>query len=542
MRRATAAALVSVFALAVLPRSVVAQGEDAAQLRPGTLRITLAPDWSRWDHRFGEGTPGYAKGALEPAGIDFSSDSLGIGQLPFLQGVQTRVRNLTGLSAFRLNLGRAQLTLNTSVRVVPLGLELGVTRRLAIGVVVPIVRSRVEAFLLGPDTAGGDSATRGNVGWNPAWVDTTAGAAFRAQVDSVLQALADQVANGPPDLRQDAQDMLDAICDLWALSYPTSAGAAGPCPGADPYGSALLPVGDTEAGDRLTNWLDSTHADYDSLRQQYLALRDTLPQFPLGFALPTTPLDSAGLRRFFTDPNGPLAADSLTSIVRTRLGDVEVSASYQLADRARLRTLVTLIARLPTGYVDSKDNLIDVGTGDHQLDVEVGVRNDIVLGSAFWIHAGGRYGMQFPDQLDRRVSPANLPFAPFAASARVERDLGDYVAIDMVPNWRLDDAFSLGLGWHYFRQGATRFSYTDPTDEARIGLPASVLDRETAITRMRIGAGMTFSTLSRYAAGRARLPYTVTASYQNTFWGTGGRVSAASVFNLTIRGYVTVWR
>ena len=209
MRRATAAALVSVFALAVLPRSVVAQGEDAAQLRPGTLRITLAPDWSRWDHRFGEGTPGYAKGALEPAGIDFSSDSLGIGQLPFLQGVQTRVRNLTGLSAFRLNLGRAQLTLNTSVRVVPLGLELGVTRRLAIGVVVPIVRSRVEAFLLGPDTAGGDSATRGNVGWNPAWVDTTAGAAFRAQVDSVLQALADQVANGPPDLRQDAQDMLD---------------------------------------------------------------------------------------------------------------------------------------------------------------------------------------------------------------------------------------------------------------------------------------------------------------------------------------------
>jgi len=121
MRRATAAALVSVFALAVLPRSVVAQGEDAAQLRPGTLRITLAPDWSRWDHRFGEGTPGYARGALEPAGIDFSSDSLGVGQLPFLQGVQTRVRNITGLSAFRLNLGRAQLTLNTNVRVVPLG-------------------------------------------------------------------------------------------------------------------------------------------------------------------------------------------------------------------------------------------------------------------------------------------------------------------------------------------------------------------------------------------------------------------------------------
>jgi hypothetical protein len=543
MRRATAAALVSVFALAVLPRSVVAQGEDAAQLRPGTLRITLAPDWSRWDHRFGEGTPGYARGALEPAGIDFSSDSLGIGQLPFLSGVETRVRNLTGLSAFRLNLGRAQLTLNTSVRVVPLGLELGITRRLAIGVTVPIVRSRVEAFLLGPDTVGGGAATRGNVGWNPAFLDPAAMDMFRLQVESVLQALAERAASGDAQ----AQAMLDAIapqlCDLWALSYPAGGGAAGPCPATDPYGSTLLPVGGTEAADSLANRLDGTRAAYEELRQEYREDGDTmLPAFDQAFPLPDAPLDSNDLRRFFFDRGGQLAADSLTSVLRTRLGDIEAGATYQLAARPWLRSLLTVVVRLPTGYVDSKDNLIDVGTGDHQLDVEVGLRNDIVLGSAFWIHAGGRYGMQFPDQLDRRVSPAHLPFAPFAASARVKRDLGDYVAIDIVPNWRLDDAFSLGLGWHYFRQGATRFSYPDPTDEARIGLPASVLDRETAITRMRIGAGMTFSTLSRYAAGRARLPYTVTASYQNTFWGTGGRVSAASVFNLTIRGYVTVWR
>jgi len=548
MRRATAAALVSVFVLAVLPRSVVAQGEDAAQLSPGTLRITLAPDWSRWDHRFGEGTPGYARGALEPAGIDFSSDSLGTGQLPFLQGVQTRVRNLTGLSAFRLNLGRAQLTLNTSVRVVPLGLELGITRRLAIGVTVPIVRSRVEAFLLGPDTGAAAAATRGNVGWNPAFLTPGALDTFRLEVDSMLNALAAQAASGPPALRAQAQAMLagmqSQLCDLWALAGSlTPADAASPCAAAgDAQVAPLLPDTGSEAGRAITAWLGGAQANYEQLRAQYAALGVTLPGFALGFALPTTPLDSAGLRRFLTDRNGPLAADSLTSVVRTRLGDVEVGASYQLADRARLRTLVTLIARLPTGYVDSKDNLIDVGTGDHQLDVEVGLRNDIVLGSAFWIHAGGRYGMQFSDQLDRRVSPANLPFAPFAASARVKRDLGDYVAIDIVPNWRLDDAFSLGLAWRYFRQGATRFGYTDPADEARIGLPASVLDRETAITRMRIGAGMTFSTLSRYAAGRARLPYTVTASYQNTFWGAGGRVSAASVFNLTIRGYVRVWQ
>jgi hypothetical protein len=544
MRRATAATLVAVLVLAALPRPAAAQGEDAAPLRPGTLRITLAPDWSRWDRRFGDGTAGYARGALEPAAIDFSSDALGVGQLPFLQGVESRVRNITGLSAFRLNLGRAQLTLNTSVRVVPLGFELGLTRRLAIGVMVPLVRSRVEAFLLGPDTS---AAARGNVGWNPAFLNPGAADAFRQQVDSVLNALAAQAASGPPALRAQAQALLAGIqpqlCDLWALAGSLSPeDAASLCaPAGLAQVAPFLPDTGSEAGRAITGWLGSAQTNYEQLRTQYAALGVALPGFTRGLALPTTPLDSADLRRFFTDRGGPLAADSLTSIVRTRLGDIEVGASYQLADRARLRTRVTMVARLPTGFVDSKDNLIDVGTGDHQLDIEVGVRNDVILGGAFWVHVGGRYGVQFADQLDRRVSPANLPFAAFLSSARVKRNLGDYLAVDLVPNWRLDDAFSLGLGWHYFRQGATRFSYADPADEARIGLRASVLDQETAITRMRIGAGMTFSTLSRYAAGRARLPYTVTASYQNTFWGEGGRVPAASVFNLTIRGYVRVW-
>jgi hypothetical protein len=544
MPRATAAVLL---VLATLPRSVAAQGEDARPLRAGTLRISLAPDWSRWDHRFGEGTPGFADGALEPAGVDFSTDSLGTAQLPFLTSLETRIRNVTGLSAFRLNLGRARLTLNHSYRVVPLALELGLTRRLAIGVVVPIVRSRVEVFLLGPDTAGGDAATRGNVGWNPAYLTAGSLDGFRLQVDSVLQALAFQATNGPPALQAQAQAMLDALgpplCELWAVTGPASAAdAAGPCAA---FGTAeaapFLPDTASEAGRAILAWLASAQTSYDQLSQQYAAQGITLPGFASGLMLPLVPLDSTDLRRFFFDRAGPVAADSLTSVLRTRLGDIEVGATFQLADRARLRSQLAVVVRLPTGYVDSKDNLVDVGTGDHQLDVEVGLRTDLVLGRALWVHAGGRFGRQFADQLERRVSPANLPFAPRASLALVRRDLGDYAALDLVPNWRLDDAFSLGVGWHWFRQGPSRHSYVTATDQTRIGWPASVLDQETAVSRMRVGAGLTFSTLSRYAAGRASLPYTVTASWQNTFWGEGGRVPAASVFNLTIRGYVRIW-
>lgn len=79
-------------------------------------------------------------------------------------------------------------------------------------------------------------------------------------------------------------------------------------------------------------------------------------------------------------------------------------------------------------------------------------------------------------------------------------------------------------------------------DATRIGLAASVLDQETEMTALRLGAGITFSTLGRYAAGRASLPYTVTASYNRVFSGSGGNVPAASSFSLLLRGYITLWR
>jgi hypothetical protein len=55
---------------------------------------------------------------------------------------------------------------------------------------------------------------------------------------------------------------------------------------------------------------------------------------------------------------------------------------------------------------------------------------------------------------------------------------------------------------------------------------------------MRVGAGVTFSTLNRYLEGRTRLPYRVTWSYQRTFYGLGGQVERASVMSLAIEAYV----
>lgn len=549
MPRPRAAALLSLLALFILPRAAAAQGEDAVPLRPGMIRLGIAPDWARWNRRFGSGTPGYADGSLEPLAVDFTAESLGVGRLPFLAPAQSTLRSVTGLPAFLMNLGRAEITMNASVRVVPLTLEMGLTRRVGLSVMVPLVRARTEVFVLGPssDTARAAAWTRGNVGFNPRLDRPDTLRSFLTQVDSALIALQRQAASGPASLRAQAQSTLNSLqpllCGLYTLGAGSAANAGSLCYSATPAAySPLLPVDTSAAGDSIIMRLQRAETSYQQLQAQYAAMGVTLPPLDAQYALPKGPIDSLGIRRLFSDPGMPLAGDSLTTIVRTRLGDMEVAASFQLADGDRLRSQLVVLARLPTGHVDSKDNFVDLATGDRQLDVEVGLRNDLVVGGNFWVHVGGRFGTQKADQLERRVAPADFPFAPLASTALVRRQLGSYYAVDVVPNWRLDDAFSLGLGYHYFHQNRTEFSYVNPGDELVIGLPASVLDQETEISRMRIGAGITFSTIARYAARRASLPYTVSASYQNTLWGRGGAVPQASVFHLTIRAYFGVRR
>ena len=542
MRLAILAA-VGFLAGSIAPGPVLAQGESAAPLRPHSFRLTVGTDWSHWTDRFGSPTPinpNLAEGAREPIGTYFGAESLGTKQLGFLAPTEAQLRALSGVSGYLLNVGRAKLTLDASWRSTPFRLEYAASRRLGFTATVPLVRTRMSVFLAGPDTS--KAATLGNVGLNTAYLTPGALDAFRTQADAALRALRTQAASGPLALRPQAQSQLTAlqplVCGLYSLGAGSPSDATSPCFVATPIAQAIqLPVATREVGDSLTSRLAQGETSYAALAAQYAAVGVTLPAFNSAYALPPTAIDSSGIKRFFSDPAGPLAGDSLNEVVHTRLGDIELGAWYQIANRSRWRSQLALTVRLPTGYVDSKDNFIDLGTGTHETGVEVAMRNDLVAGPNLWFHLAGRYGMQTADQLARRVSPWYLPFAPPGSTATVKRKLGDYFGVDLVPNWQLNDAFGVGIGWHYYHQAATTYSYVDPTDLARIGLAADVLGLATSTSRMRIGAGVTFSTLDRFAHHRARLPYRVTWAYNTTFYGRGGQVPKASVMQVMIQAY-----
>ncbi|OYV64530.1 MAG: hypothetical protein B7Z72_13115, partial [Gemmatimonadetes bacterium 21-71-4] len=203
---------------------------------------------------------------------------------------------------------------------------------------------------------------------------------------------------------------------------------------------------------------------------------------------------------------------------------------------------IILTTRFPTGTAPSATSFTDLGTGTHQYGFDLALANDIRLGERLLIHGVARAGGGAADQIPMRVTPPDLPFAPIAQVATIKRTPGSYLGLDLDPVWMLDDAFSVRILYRFFARGATRHSYVDPADAARVGLPASVLDEGTAMHWMRIGAGVTFSTLDRFTKGLASLPYTLTVSYENTVWGRAGRVPQESVFRMTLRAYVNLFQ
>jgi hypothetical protein len=513
-RTAWLLAALALAATAVLPEPLAAQAEFAVPLRPGQLRLDITPFWLSWDQQFDPTAPG----TLVPIAAPYASDSFGVAQVPALQSLQDQIGQASGQTGFALDLGRTEVALTKSIRTIPIGFELGLTRRLAIGATVPIVRSRVDVgFRV-------DSSRAGNVYWNN--TASPGDSTFRSQMSDALAALRYQADSGPPALRPSAQEMLDNL----QLYYNVS-------------GAPLLPRTSTAAGAGITSAVAAAESSYAQLAAQYLGSGVSLPTLTAALPLPdsASTLRREDLERLFSDPALPFAADTFGTVVRTGIGDVSTHLTYQLADGDAVRSQILLTVRFPTGTPPSASTFTDLGTGTHQLGLDAALASDLRIGSHLLLHTVIRGGGAASDHLPMRVTPADLPFASLAQLATIRRTPARYVALDLDPVWMLDDAFSVRVLYSFFSQGATRHSYVDPMDSVRVGFPASTLDEGTAMRWMRVGAGVTFSTIDRYTHGLASLPYTLTVSYQNTIWGRLGFVPKLSRFSVTLRAYISLF-
>jgi hypothetical protein len=479
----------------------------------GNLRVTFDPRIVTWDRRYVNTT------AWEPLGAPLTGDTVGSAHIPAVAQLEQDVRTATGLSGFLASLGRGLLSVRQERRSYPVTAELGVTDRLAVSVMVPLVRVATRTRLqLSP--------TGSNLGRNP--LHSQAGAVavydnFFTQFEDALAELADSIAAmhyGCPTSPKCAQAQAlaaqgDAVRDaLHRAVY-----------GLGSVGSPFMPLADSDAGRAIGTTVGTIQLDLDTAYH--------IPSFADSLLLSVDSLGESTMAAALTDPVGGFGYRfaPFRNSFRIGLGDVELAAKYRLVAGSAYRAAVVGIARLPTAGRDSADDFLRQSLGDHQLDFEGRVIQELIVAGRAWLNLAVRAGVQRAGTRFVRVASPAAVLVPAQAGVLLRWDPGDYVAVDFAPLYRVNRRFGAGLTLGYWSRGRDHFTFRSPQDATdlagRLGMPAaaSVLDEGTSERWLRVGAAVTVVGASVEGG----------FSIEQTISGEGGRVPAATVFRIVLR-------
>lgn len=439
------------------PRPLIGQGglghlDDATVAPRGHLRIRAITVWNRFDSRF-------TASGTTALGAPFTTDSLGSRQVGALGATESLVQS-TAASPFVLSLGRSRLDARAREEVVPIGLEYGLTDRVSVGLIVPIVRRRVAVQFrldstganVGPNRQRFDPAVQQN---NTLLQTQFEGAA--AQLEARLQSCqANPAGAGCATLlaRQSEAQLLILSSRAFAGDLAALYG------GGISQGMAFVPI--TQSGAQTA--IELRVADYNARYRDLLATStNPIP------GRPTPAGGPAGSSEFQQYLTRELDRDSLATEERSGIGDVEVGVTALLLDRVRSETRrlgtqlsVQTSVRLPTGSRQSPSEIADLRLG-------TGLR---VAGRAALDVSVGRLGL---------LSVADLAYAPDTAGGAGHGRDTRTVGIHVAPRYHL----SAPLSFHA--------AYSLRTADVSGG-------------QQFVGGGVTYSTLAAYRANGGPLP------------------------------------
>ena len=224
-------------------------------------------------------------------------------------------------------------------------------------------------------------------------------------------------------------------------------------------------------------------------------------------------------------------------------GDCEIATKLRLAGRGAAAgdggtpyaATLAAVVRLPTGHLNSPNDLFAIPSGDHQTDLEGRLTQELTVAGHLWLNLSIRAARQLGGGTRaRRVGPEDVLLLPRATLATLAWKSGSSVAVDFAPLLRLHRFFGAGPTLSYFTKQRDRYTFLSAQDStalaARLGAPrsASVLDAGTSQRRLRLGWAMSYLGPGLEAG----------MSVEQTVSGAGGRVPATTVFRLVLR----TWR
>ena len=505
-------------------QATLSHTDDAIPIPGGWVRLSVGNTWERYDSRFGES-------ATVGLGDELSTDSLGPRQLPRLSPIEGGLQTLTKNPAQRLTFGRLEVRSDARIVTTPIALEYGITRRLSLGVVVPIVQTRRTAQVRVNQRAAGDTTKTGNVGMLPESKRAAQAVSNRGVVNNLTNAAASLTGL----LTRCTQNPLATECNTVRGNEAAAAEAARRA--TEVAGAVTVAYGVTAqtavvaplAGGALAKTIDGELA----------ALQAQLATYIPGTVIGT--LGTATTEFSYIDLQGRTNApgllqselggglDSIATTERIGVGDVEVRARVLVLERVQGDSLPPRafqyrlglggIVRFATSRPDSAIDLIDIGTGE---GAGLEVRSALDLsGGRVGATIAGRYATYFERTVN--VPLVGYPIAgwPYPEFGEVSRKAGNVVGLDVTPRFFVGDWLAFEGLYGYEHTDAPTFTGATPSPcSACVPLPNSILP--VPWTVQRIGFGVRYSTVDSFLRRRARYPIEVSYRHLETITGDAG--------------------
>ena len=195
------------------------------------------------------------------------------------------------------------------------------------------------------------------------------------------------------------------------------------------------------------------------------------------------------------------------------LSDIEIGMRYQYFKSDEWRLAFTGGVRLPTGKTDDPDNLMDTEFGTGAMALLLRFNQDYVGVDGLLLNVTVKYDWVLPDEETVRVlEDPSQPLAPAFNKEKVDRDLGDTLALELYGDWSLSDTWSVNALYTWAMRQKDKI-------DGNLGLAYGSLEDETDADHQSFEAGVTWSTVSRYQEEKASVPMEVGLSYETVFAG-----------------------
>jgi hypothetical protein len=507
---------------------------DATVVSRGALRFRGDVRWTRIDAVFGpDGS------TVLPLGASLTTD-LNSGTLPLLATGQSTARAMAADPSLTFSAGQLTTSANSRIATVPLSLEYGLTSRISLGVVLPIVQSRTVVT----SQLNGRSDSSANVGMNPAAFFGAAAAytananvanglaSARTQLQAILSNCAlNQNATGCPAINARAaeassllaatQVFVTGINNLYGTSPDNAPGAP------------LVPI----TGKPVQNAIDAQLAAIRSGYASFGVNGGNGPLFAAQAAAANAQFDS-----LITKVDYGIQLDSLGTTQQTSIGDIELSATTLLFNTfgdttgLRLRAAAAGVVRLGTGHPARENRPYDVGTGDGQTDFEVRGAMDALLGRLLTTVAG-TYTVQTGSVATTRL-PA-VPGATFGLDFPVEGSIkyGNMASARINPRYLITRALMVGA------VGVGSWRGADEVTVIGFNPAGTTFGNQNSLTTYAAGLTLSYSNLaSATGTGGPGFPAEIVFSHLETLGASGAGAEKASRDAIELRIYLRARR